>query len=67
MFATFCGLGINNVITYENVVKANAKQNVILEVTTVAIQVYIYGHALLISRTLLIVRPCMSNVITTIT
>ena len=32
VFATFCGLGVQNVINYENIFKANAKQSVALEV-----------------------------------
>ena len=32
VFSTFCGLGIHNVMTYEEIAKANAKQAVALEV-----------------------------------
>ncbi len=31
VFATFCGLGIQSVMGYENLLKANAKQSVALE------------------------------------
>ena len=32
VFATFCGLGVQNVMNYEKICKANAKQSVALEV-----------------------------------
>ncbi len=33
VFATFCGLGVQNVVNYEEILKANAKQSVALEVS----------------------------------
>lgn len=33
VFVTFCGLGIHNVLNYEKILLANAKQSVALEVT----------------------------------
>ena len=33
VFATFCGLGVQNVVNYEEILKANAKQTVALEVS----------------------------------
>ena len=41
VFATFCGLGVQNVVNYEEILKANAKQTVALDVSGVG---YIHVH-----------------------
>lgn len=40
VFATFCGLGIHSVMSYEKILKANAKQSVALEVRGACVHEY---------------------------
>ena len=53
VFSTFCGLGIHNVINYEKILKANAKQMVALEVIIIIISMYTINDVVSLTGSLL--------------